>query len=468
MPTVCTDSQHRYKMPTVCTDSQHRYKMPTVCTDSQHRYRQVVDDLVSKMKEENETHEGGLPDASNKEWKKYLATVPERERFVATSKRRILVALKTGLDDGRCPYCWVLCEVCYCSKLPEIETGINMAVLYHPQEFLRASSTGKTVCKVLGAEFLLYGMHNDRLDQVLDDENTYILFPDEDAKTVPQILQTMPSTSTTSSTLSPSNNRNITVLVIDGTWGQARMLFSLIKKTKGKIKAVRISTDIAEDHESMFSTLRKQSEKGRVSTLEACMLLAREFGAQDTDNIENVFKKLVNLIAFEKHVESPYGIPTNEEQQASVAAHSRRRAECSGVGRIQKNGINKHTDIELETLIEAMKISTKKRAMPIPIIRMCAYCGMYSHPTRIWEHIKGRSHLQVIAKYYLGRVQGSHRCLPPEGSQQAASITQDLADKLYDTSLQRLLLGPTDDEKHRQPDHKKKYKPTWKQPSPEI
>eukprot|EP01060_Flectonema_neradi_P000964 TRINITY_DN10571_c0_g1_i1.p1 TRINITY_DN10571_c0_g1~~TRINITY_DN10571_c0_g1_i1.p1 ORF type:complete len:457 (+),score=80.67 TRINITY_DN10571_c0_g1_i1:177-1373(+) len=394
--------------------------------------------------------------------------MPEADRFAESSRRRVLFTLKASLKDGRCPYCWVLKEVCFCSKLPEIQTGINMAVLYHPQEFLRASSTGKVVSKVLGAEFLIYGIHNNRLHEIINNKNTYVLFPDDDAQTASQIIESQPDhKQPSSSDQVPGSKRDITVLVIDGTWGQARMLFSLIKRLKNDIKAVRISTDIAEDHESMFSTLRKQSEKGRVSTLEACMLLVREFGISETcTDIETVFKKLVNLIAFEKHVDSPYGIPTEDEQLASIKAHTRRRTECSGVARLEKNGINKHTDVELETLIEALKQSAKEGAMPLPMIRTCAYCDMYAHPTRIWEHVKGRPHLQVIAKYHLGRVQGPHRYLPPPGSQENADrITRELSDKLYNMSLERLLLGPTDDEKRRQPHRKKKHKPTWKQPT---
>eukprot|EP01063_Lacrimia_lanifica_P022841 TRINITY_DN30357_c0_g1_i1.p1 TRINITY_DN30357_c0_g1~~TRINITY_DN30357_c0_g1_i1.p1 ORF type:complete len:476 (+),score=161.33 TRINITY_DN30357_c0_g1_i1:76-1428(+) len=406
------------------------------------RYCRVVDEIV------RDVQENGVLGADDDRWKKYLETVPPERRFLEGSKRRVKHAVQQALVDERCMHCWVLREVCYCAELPEVPTRVNFAVLYHPNEYLRSTSTGKLVSQVLGGEMVVYGCHEERVNQLVDDPNTYILFPHETAVTLRDICGARPAVadapSSASTTLpsaqgeakaqdappAPLNTdalKAVTVVVLDGTWRQARTLFSLLEKRNPNIKRLRLDLAHAGAHQSLFNALRKQSEAGRVSTFEACMLLLSE-AAEDTTALEGVMKQMVSFLTFEKHTKSPFAevAVSAERKELSIAGQKRRTEACSGVPRLEKKAVKNSTDVELETWIEKLKNAAERLPLPPPVVRRCRHCELFLTPARLHEHLRGRLHAQTVAKDFLGRPKGrGKQCMGPEGNHARAKLITD-------------------------------------------
>eukprot|EP01064_Diplonema_japonicum_P016031 TRINITY_DN2406_c0_g2_i4.p1 TRINITY_DN2406_c0_g2~~TRINITY_DN2406_c0_g2_i4.p1 ORF type:complete len:373 (+),score=61.41 TRINITY_DN2406_c0_g2_i4:193-1311(+) len=370
-----------------------------------------------------------------------MKTLPEERRYQASAVRRMKYALMTGLKESRCPYCWVLKEACFCDEIPEMETCINFVVLYHANEFFRSSSTGKLVCQALGGRLLVYGHHEKELEELITQPNTYILFPDETSVTLDKICEDAEwHTLTPDAKMAKKRERvkEITVIVLDGTWSQARSLFSFIKSANPDIKRVRLDLEKAEIHESMFQALRKQSEAGRVSTFEACMLLLDEVDV-GREAMEDLFRRMVSILSFEKHRESPFEEVSAERAAASNAGQLRRHLECTGVTRLEKKGVKKTTDVELETWISFLKDSAI-RTLPVPVVRYCCHCELYVTPSRMLEHVRGRMHVQTIAKAHLGRPPGRSRGNAPAGNRERAKlVTQEMADELTKKSTNAML-----------------------------
>ncbi|KAJ9452320.1 hypothetical protein DIPPA_00989 [Diplonema papillatum] len=413
----------------------------------QQRYRDAIDELHDLLDKE------GALTAEDPEWKAYLQTIPEEDRYVVGAVRRLKFSLKTTLQEGRCKYCWVHSEVCYCADIAEAETPVDFYILYHPNEAFRSSSTGKLVCQSMGGRFLLYGLHQQQLKDLLADDDCYVLFPDDAATTVQEALRveedhTDPTDESSQKLESCESGkakspvkitRRLKVVVLDGTWSQARMLFSIIHRIKPDIKKIRLDLEAAEQHDSLFNILRKQSEPGRVSTYEACMLLLNEFHVE-TSSLEKTFKDTMVKLAFEKHRACPFGTVSEERKQASISGTKRRYAACSGVPRMVKTGIKKTTDVELETWILLMKEAATTAPLPNPLIRHCCFCNLYASPSRLLEHVRGRMHVQTVAKAHLGRPPGRQRTMAPRGSQDNARfVTMEKAANLYNDANQRLL-----------------------------
>lgn len=85
----------------------------------------------------------------------------------------------------------------------------------------------------------------------------------------------------------------INIVLLDGTWGQARHMNLVIPDNVPRIK---LSTSM--DYVPLFNALRKQSTKGRISTLEAAILCMQEFGENDQvcETLRTNLKTMINQI----------------------------------------------------------------------------------------------------------------------------------------------------------------------------
>lgn len=95
-------------------------------------------------------------------------------------------------------------EDCVCAQMREqaaLTCGpVQWALLCHPLEFMRSSSSGKLLASVLGGEFLVFGVqeHEDILDKVLSDSGTRLLLPGDGSRRLKDWLsedQVIPSES---------------------------------------------------------------------------------------------------------------------------------------------------------------------------------------------------------------------------------------------------------------------------------
>eukprot|EP01065_Artemidia_motanka_P018333 TRINITY_DN21655_c0_g1_i1.p1 TRINITY_DN21655_c0_g1~~TRINITY_DN21655_c0_g1_i1.p1 ORF type:complete len:458 (+),score=132.32 TRINITY_DN21655_c0_g1_i1:49-1422(+) len=390
-------------------------------TEAQAGYRRSVD-LLYRDAETGETSR------DTSEWRHTLSGVPEAERYSANATRKVRLAARIAEKEHKCRYCWVFTDACYCASLPRIGNSfqkVHWVLLYHHQEFLRATSTGKLVSKCLGAEFLVFGAdpHRRRIGELLHDPRVCVLFPHEDSETLPQVLErAAPAASSPGLAPGVSPDAALIVVALDGTWGQARGLFRAISVQYGVTpRCVRLSQAAAFGHESLFNTLRQQSEAGRVCTLEACALLLQEaesLGCASPGGaaaLLSAMRHMVDVVANEKRVAAPFGSLTADEVDRSLKAQRKRQVEAEGTTRLQRWGINRQTDVEMERWIEALQEAGRRAPRPAHV-RFCCVCNTQLMTSlRLKEHLSGRKHCASVAEAHLGRSRGAprHRRLKP-------------------------------------------------------
>jgi len=159
-------------------------------------------------------------------------------------------------EEGResCPHCLRPMSVCWCPHLPSplITTTTKLVILQHPGEIKRNIRT----CKMLelglapGCCTVYTGRKfpgkDTTLATILSDPTTMILYPGPDS---------VPLTSITPSSIS-------TLVILDGTWDQARKLFSHNPILQAMPK-VSISLPTPSEY-----IVRTQPSAGCMSTLE--------------------------------------------------------------------------------------------------------------------------------------------------------------------------------------------------------
>ena len=122
--------------------------------------------------------------------------------------------LGTKVDD-RCPRCMMRPEVCLC-PLPRVENRTPLVIVRHRLEAFRPTNTARLAALML-ADVALYefGRLGARgTDAPLREPDTWLLFPD-------------------GRPLSPGGPRPRRLLVLDGTWPQARRMAHKLEAVRG-------------------------------------------------------------------------------------------------------------------------------------------------------------------------------------------------------------------------------------------
>jgi DTW domain-containing protein YfiP len=145
-------------------------------------------------------------------------------------------------------------KVCYCAKLPSIETLSRVVILQHPRERDNAIGTARMASLALPGSKLLVGVNWDDhagLAQELSNpaRPPALLFPGPGAK---NILTERPS-------------GPITLIVVDGTWSQAK---NLVRDNAVLQALPRYAFEAPEPSEYR---IRKEPDVAFVSTIEALM-----------------------------------------------------------------------------------------------------------------------------------------------------------------------------------------------------
>ncbi len=106
--------------------------------------------------------------------------------------------------------------MCVCDELPRVENRTHIAILRHAHEDNKASNTGRLAHLALARSSLLgYGRQHERLDEsALVTPGTWLLFPEGPPAAEPPV----------------GCDR---VLVLDGTWTQARRMRQRIRALRG-------------------------------------------------------------------------------------------------------------------------------------------------------------------------------------------------------------------------------------------
>ncbi|GAB5356245.1 hypothetical protein AAMO2058_000274300 [Amorphochlora amoebiformis] len=184
----------------------------------------------------------------------------------------------------KCSRCWLTKRYCACASLDQISKKIHLdfeVILFiHYREVARkmASNTARLLPICVGARVYIYGdIHSE--DNMLEDirkmmrrGGALVLFPSDDSLTSQQFLNKYSKKGGDGKNQATKNG--IGLIIIDGTWNNARRMNTFIP---GCVPRVKLSTP----SRAKFRNMRKHSEKGRVSTMSAFIHLLEELGVRE-------------------------------------------------------------------------------------------------------------------------------------------------------------------------------------------
>ena len=205
----------------------------------------------------------------------------------------------------RCHRCWHAHRYCLCSQLKVLDQlelprndrifNIKFCLLMHHKEYLSAGNSAKLLLQLLPnhTELYLFGKVGevDRLFQEAvadrqDRESTMILWPSSTAISVGEFLDR-----TDEKKRSATSEPTLRVIVLDGTYTQARNMYSSLRKRWGDLPAAvalnptsasvfhRAQKNYGEAHQQQKQIASDKEHVQRVSTAEACAYLLSELGA---------------------------------------------------------------------------------------------------------------------------------------------------------------------------------------------
>lgn len=260
-----------------------------------------------------------------------VSSVKQEDRETLMVARRLQSILSD--QGGKCPRCWLREEVCICQQCPPLEaetqsvhpTINRIFVLMHHQEICLAVDTAKLILSSfpqtarlvvsgIGPEFqdsmkemqqAIMGVDNGSKDN--NHRKCLVLFPTPDAKTFEEMSV---EDADESDAANPPSGAQISreggwdLVVIDGTWSQARKLHEryIADKIDGGPRRVKLGSNDVDQIGSTGSDngadggrqLRKHPIQWReISTLEALRLLLRDFITHGNSTTNNNLKDVM-------------------------------------------------------------------------------------------------------------------------------------------------------------------------------
>jgi len=193
-----------------------------------------------------------------------IQAVPAKDREAVVIARCLQTRLEKARQQDICQRCWLQRSYCFCADIPPIEDLSTvlphsrirrMFVLLHYKEVFMGVDTAKLILATFPCHVRLvianissdYQASMAELEHAMKTGRVCVLFPDEEAKTVHELLGSknknmeepgQPNTQTSSCTSTAANNDSRgdddddddddddgwDVVVIDGTWQQARRM----------------------------------------------------------------------------------------------------------------------------------------------------------------------------------------------------------------------------------------------------
>mmetsp|Transcript_47277 Transcript_47277/g.60746 ORF Transcript_47277/g.60746 Transcript_47277/m.60746 type:complete len:304 (+) Transcript_47277:25-936(+) len=236
----------------------------------------------------------------------------EYSKIIAAKKAEFLSM------DTKCSDCWQKKMCCICKRLKMIGTSstfysnFRFYVYMSREEYLCAGNSGHLLSVMYPQQthVFIYGSRSEseRLRSILQKDNcerVCVLFPGENALTVPEWIEKHQEESINHESVAAEeeqelDNRNKTVVIlVDGTWRQARHMAKYLRKTL--LPSIHHVT-LTLSGESLISSFhRKQSQEGRICTIEALALFVREvIMAQSSDKDTQNDVKAQHCSIFEK------------------------------------------------------------------------------------------------------------------------------------------------------------------------
>lgn len=191
-----------------------------------------------------------------------------KDRFNAAVKRSHEAHRDFLVRGNRCPNCVLVKPFCVCEKLEALKCRIpeyRIAVLMNQREQYRSSNTAKVIERIVNGEIFIDGLDEgwNKFQALLEEYSgrVFVLFPSETSvEYSPEVVV-------------GADGVEKLIVVVDGTWRQARRLNLKIPKA---IPRVRIQPSTL----SKF-LCRRQTRVDRVCTAEALALLLLDMEMED-------------------------------------------------------------------------------------------------------------------------------------------------------------------------------------------
>ena len=207
------------------------------------------------------------------------------ERFHLLASKQLGCRLEKVRRIGACLACTL--RPCLCQQLPPLRLRHRLWLLMHANEALRTTNSGKLLLLAHpDATLLVRGIreHDRRLAELVQRPSAVVLYPDDNALTPAECLARAQRADV------GEGGGVLDLIIIDGTWSQARMLARQLPSTVPRV-ALDL-TALGTESRSLFgSSVRTQSAEreasGRVCTLEAYALLAEQI-REDPDETQKL------------------------------------------------------------------------------------------------------------------------------------------------------------------------------------
>ncbi|CAJ1378813.1 unnamed protein product [Effrenium voratum] len=199
-----------------------------------------------------------------------LLELPPQQRHAAMAELRARKVEEEMRAEGKCEKCMMQLKYCVCPSLETLRSDsvgagtsapLRFVVWMHHKERRRASNTGKLLKLLLPdvTDILIHGVAEDdrRLEEIIQNSggHAFVVYPSDDAVPVSAAL------AKTGSDVAP------VAVLIDGTWNQAQRMHKHFEHL--------LHVVVQPAGQSQFHW-RRQSQEGRISTVEAAALLLEE------------------------------------------------------------------------------------------------------------------------------------------------------------------------------------------------
>lgn len=209
--------------------------------------------------------------------KESLLQLPPHQRSQALAALNSEYRARRLEHQGKCDRCMLQHKYCICSVLQGLRSEaclaaggvrVRFVVWMHVFERRRASNTGKLLEHLLPeSEVLVHDVQDDerRLQDLVAHAGgrAFVLYPSAEAVTVSDVLDAAPEY------IDEPASVPYLVVLIDGTWRQAKRMHKTMVDLR--LPHVALSANIRSEFH-----WRRQTQEGRISTIEAAALLLDE------------------------------------------------------------------------------------------------------------------------------------------------------------------------------------------------
>jgi len=163
-----------------------------------------------------------------------------------------------GVLVKRCPRCQINPDFCICALSPNLESDVDFILIFHRDEIFKPSNTGRLIADTFPENTYAYCWDRKNPDEslvkLLEDleRDLYIVFPAEESETRDVVKKPI-----------ITNNKKLTLILLDATWRQGRRMFNFSQWLK-HIPALRLLPKVAADY-----TGRKAHQEDYLSTAES-------------------------------------------------------------------------------------------------------------------------------------------------------------------------------------------------------